>query len=213
MKRLIYTLTLVATLFVVGCGNDDDNNDNTDAYNRYGYGGYGMGGSALGFYRWEGNVCIDTRNGREVNQRYCNASGGGGFGFGGGCGGFGYGGGYGYGGGCGGSSWDYSFVQGNFGSTGVCSYGYTAIPMLMPTGYGYGSQMTMMCVQSGFMTSLYSYGTPTIPYGYGGYGYQAVGCIPGYSSGCNCNAVGGANFSLGAQFGGAYAGLSAGICF
>lgn len=208
MKSLVSILAIL-TVVLVGCGKDKkDNNNSNINYDPYSYnngypynGNCYAGGAGGGFYQWQGNLCVDIRRpGVSVHERYCNNSMNSGFNN--NCNNFGNG--WSSGGSWSGSyssNWNYQVVSG-FG-TSVCAPGFTPVPM-----YGFNNQI--MCVESGFIPFVTAnYGMPSQMYS--GYGFGAVGCIPGYSS-CSCQQVGG-GLRLGVQFGNAYAGLSAGICF
>lgn len=223
MKKWIFSLTIIAAAFMVGCSKKDKGSTpNPNNYRTYGYGygscygngyvnnyggytygsgygyGGGYGGGYSGNYRYQyiNGVCRDTYNNTTAPEANCrNATGA-------------------VPGANNPSCNYYGGYNQFYGSNpGICAQfdrpelGLYTYPVYFP-----GTNQTL-CVEYSTIQYIGSYGTPMIPptyagYGYGGYGYAAVGCVPGVNVPANCHCA-----TLGGQLGWFSAGISAGICF
>jgi hypothetical protein len=141
MKKAVYFAAIVLMAIAgTACSKDKGGgNDNRYENDRYGYGGgrYGYGGNANrnNIYRWDGNVCIDTRYNEETNPRNCQRNQFGGNGF--------------YGGNAFGPSFNSNICANSPGG-----YGFTGYPVYYPaTGI-------TSCMEVGIYQQIGAYGTP-----------------------------------------------------
>lgn len=195
MKKLVYLIAAIAVA-LAGCSKKDKGNSNPYNYNPYGYGynscyGSGYNNNYSTTYQWRNGQCVDVRNNQPVAQQYCqNTNNLPGNNFGANCNYFG----------------GYNQFYGQ--NSNICSQfndpysGTVTYPVFFP------STGQTLCVEYATYQFIGNYGTPYIPPMYAGYGYQAIGCVPGYNvpAGCTCASFGG-------QLGWFSAGVQAGICF